>query len=419
MSTMLEVIENVNDLPRGGMRVRLLQYNSFPVMVNLLQPRSYSIASAEEQWFPPSLHKRFVSLLKEQQATERREEMDKAKEERDKELEARRSRREGRTTTRESSSSSSRTESPTSMPMGRGADRTERPVRDREERDRQREELLQRREQEKETVDDVYAQLTQLRIRSESQLQESTEPLLFWSYDDTAEPGRTYRYRIRLGVFNPLAGSNKLESGSESYKDKVIIWSNFADAGTVEIPARLCFFAKDIRESTNTVIVEVFRYAMGYWYSKEYVVETGEVIGRIDEPAESKDSEQEPGLNVRGVLIPEKVDFRTEAMMVDAVATDDWTGGRNLRPRNYFDMYYSYDGSSIESTPIRQRFWSSDMQSLYNDIHSSMRLPKQPPRARESVLEGPGQRSAPSPVVDRGKPQPSEGGWTTKPAFRE
>jgi hypothetical protein len=41
-------------------------------------------------------------------------------------------------------------------------------------------------------------------------------------------------------------------------------------------------------------------------------------------------------------------------------------------------MYYSYDGSSIEALPIRQRFWSSDMLSIYNDIRNQMRQPKQP-----------------------------------------
>jgi len=394
MSQLLEVIDSVEELPRGGMKVRLLQYDNFAVMSNILQPRCYDIASAEQEWFPPSLHKKFVSLMKEQQAAERREGLEEARLEREKQLdEARRGRREERTVTRESSSGGGGGGGGGSwMGVGSGAssgrERVDR-SRSREDRDREQEELRRRREEEKETINDVYAEFEQLRIKSKTQLGEVTEPLLFWSYDDTAEPGQTYRYRIRLGVFNPLSGTNKLKSGSESYKDKVIIWSNFADAGTVEVPARLYFFAKDIREASNIVTVEVFRYALGYWYSKEYAIEAGEVIGSIDSLEEAGEETEQPKRQEGNILTPEEVDFRTEAMMVDTAAIEDWAGGRSLRPRSYFDMYYSYDGSDIESMPISQRFWSSEIQGIYNEINVSMRQPKKPPRPRVGELAGP------------------------------
>ncbi len=395
MRTMLEVIELVQDLPRGGMKVRLLQYDNLPVMSNILQPRPYDIASAEEYWFPPSLHKKFVSLWREQQVAERREEMERLREERDRELlEARRARREVQTTTTREPAADSGSSSVFSARGSGGSssrgrvERPERPQRSREDRERERDQLRRQREQDKETTDDVYEQLEQLLVKNANQLDKSSEPLLFWAHDDTVEPGKTYKYRLRLGVFNPLAGTSKLRPESESYKDKVIIWSNFADAGTIEVPFRLYFFAKDIREAANTVIVEVFRYTLGYWHSKEYMVEAGEVIGKVDAPEEPKEDTEEPGYSVESVLIPEKVDFRTEAVMVDTVAVDDWAGGRNLRPRNYFNMYYSYDSSGVESVPIRQRFWSADEQRLYNDILVAVRLPKQPPRPRGSTFKG-------------------------------
>jgi hypothetical protein len=72
-------------------------------------------------------------------------------------------------------------------------------------------------------------------------------------------------------------------------------------------------------------------------------------------------------------------------MMVDTSEVRDWTGGRNLRNNDHFEIYYSYDGSSIESQPIRQRYWSSDMLDTYNNIRSQMRQPKQPYRERGST----------------------------------
>jgi hypothetical protein len=397
MKSLLEVIERVEDLPRGGMKVRLLQYNKDDVMSNILQPAAYDIASAEEQWYPPSLHEQYLSLIKEQQLAKRREELEKAKEEREQEFEeARRSRRENnRTVNSARQNNPGGSDSWMNAGPGGGRTRSDSPLRrdrlnrnDRSDREQEREELRLRREQEKQMQENPDAQLEKLKITSKSQLEGMTEPLLFWAHDDTVEPGNTYRYRIRLGVFNPLAGTNKLKSDSESYKDKVIIWSNFADAGCIEIPDRLYFFATDIREAANSVIVEVFRYAMGYWYSKQYVVEAGEVIGKVDSPEEKKsdDDTQENLLQqTESILIPDKVDFRTKALMVDTSEVRDWTGGRNLRNNDHFEIYYSYDGSSIESQPIRQRYWSSAMLDTYNDIRSQMRQPKQPYRGRSGT----------------------------------
>ncbi len=379
---LLNIIERVEDLPRGGMKVRLLQYNKDDVMRDILQPAAYDIASAEEQWYPPSIHEQYLSLMKEKQLAQRREELERARQEHEQELEqSRNSRRESRT-----AASSQPVTGGVNAPVSVGRTSPDSvPRRDRSDRMREREELRLRREQEKEMQDNPDTQLEKLKITGEKQLEEMTEPLLFWSHDDTVEPGNTYRYRIRLGVFNPLAGTNKLKSDSESYKDEVIIWSNFADAGTIEIPDRLYFFATDMREAANSVIVEVFRYAMGYWYSKQYVVEAGEVIGKVDSPEETKpgnDTQESAMQQATIVLIPEMVDFKTKAMMVDTSEVRDWTGGRNLRNNDHYEIYYSYDGSSIESQPIRQRFWSSDMLSIYNDIRNQMRQPKQPYRAR-------------------------------------
>jgi hypothetical protein len=166
MHTMLEVIDRVEDLPRGGMKVRLLQYDNLPVMSDILQPRPYDIASAEEEWFPPSLHEKFISLWREQQLAERREEMERLRGERDRELEeARRARREAHTTTttRESSAADSSSSSVFS-PRGGGrstgrerVERPERPRRSREDREQERRELRRQKEQDRETVDDVYA----------------------------------------------------------------------------------------------------------------------------------------------------------------------------------------------------------------------------------------------------------------------
>ena len=53
---LLNIIEDVEKLSTGGMQVRLLQYKERNVQLDLLQPDCYRIASAREEWFPPSFH---------------------------------------------------------------------------------------------------------------------------------------------------------------------------------------------------------------------------------------------------------------------------------------------------------------------------------------------------------------------------
>jgi subfamily B ATP-binding cassette protein MsbA len=79
---MFEIIENVEELPAGGIKVRLLQFDDRQIKVGLLQPEPYQIASAKEEWFPPSLHKEYLEYQREIDAQEKREAMAEKREER-------------------------------------------------------------------------------------------------------------------------------------------------------------------------------------------------------------------------------------------------------------------------------------------------------------------------------------------------
>ena len=57
---MFEIIEEVEDLPTGGVKVRILQFDEPSAQKELLQPEPYQIASGYEEWFPPSLHEEWL-----------------------------------------------------------------------------------------------------------------------------------------------------------------------------------------------------------------------------------------------------------------------------------------------------------------------------------------------------------------------
>ena len=128
------------------------------------------------------------------------------------------------------------------------------------------------------------------------------DEIVFWAYDDTVEPGKVYKYRIRLGVLNPVAGTNQLAAKDAPLKNKAIIWSDFsAETEPMDIPARLYFFPTLYQEMAELVKVDVAKFEQGYWYNETFDVRPGESVGR---EVEVKD-EDETDARVNSGLSPE------------------------------------------------------------------------------------------------------------------
>jgi hypothetical protein len=382
---MFEIIEDVNDLPAGGIKVRLLQFDDAEMRMDLLQPEAYRIASAKEEWFPPSLHGKYVEYQKEIDVIKRREAAVGKKEEREGERSERRS--------RPAAAKTRPTTEGTGGPSGEGMEgyvpstpapvRKTPPTRGSQPERKSEKERPQKSKEASKTIDDVYKELDEISITGSTDIARMDKPLLFWAYDDTVEPGK-YRYRIRLGVFNPIAGTNQFSEQDKSWKNKVILWSEFSDATEiVDIPRKLYFFPREIQEATKAVTVQVSRYVLGYWYSKDFTVKQGELIGKV---GEYKITEEEES---KKVTVPQTVDYTTDAVVVDMVLVTDWSGGNNLHVNRFFDLLYSLNGKDIERRPIKSRYWTEALQNKFNEIKRYEKEPKEPLRAWENR---PGQR---------------------------
>jgi len=405
--SLFTMIEDARELPAGGIKVRLLQFDNPQVQADLLQPSAYQIASAEQEWFPPSLHKKYREYQEQAKAEERREARQQEQKDRDKERSSRRSRMsERRMRTGGGAMGGYGGMGAAGMPIGGGAGggiggpmgggmtgrtarrpsvrRTQDDSNRHSRRDRLDEQDQQQRQERKEdsepmSVSDIYAELDGLLLARMKikDLSKMDDPLKFWAHDDTVEPEKSYRYRIRFGVFNPIAGTSQFRQADESLKNQVILWSNFSEpTEVVEIPGRLYFFPRQIQETAKTVTVQVSRYVLGYWYSKDFTVQKGEVIGRVEPKSEKMKQWQD-----EGVTIPDEIDYSTGAFMVDAVSVNDWSGGKNLRQRYYYDMLYSYDGMQIGRRPVKVRYWAEDLQAKYAEIQKAQKEEKQPLRA--------------------------------------
>jgi hypothetical protein len=372
---MFEVIEDINDLPAGGIKVRLLQFDDVIVTKDLLQPEAYHIASAKEEWFPPSLHGKYLEYQKEIDIIKRREAAAGKREER----EGERSERRGRLTTAKTrltegfgGPSADRMEG--YAPSAPATVRKTLPTRAIQPERKSEKERPQKSKEVSKTIDDVYKEFDEISITDSTDIAKMDKPLLFWAYDDTVKPGK-HRYRIRLGVFNPIAGTNQFSERDKSLKNKVILWSEFSDATeTVDIPEMLYFFPREIQEATKAVTVQVSKYVLGYWYSKDFTVKQGELIGKVGEYKITEDEES------KKVTVPPTVDYTSGAVVVDIVPVTDWSGGNNLHVNHFFDLLCSYNGKDIEHRPIKSRYWSEALQNKFNEIRKDEKEPKEPLR---------------------------------------
>ena len=120
-------------------------------------------------------------------------------------------------------------------------------------------------------VYDKYDEMVLNRLTEWKKLEELT----FWAHDDSVEPEKTYRYRIRLGVFNPIAGTDKVSKDYQERKNNVILWSEFSEVTEpVEIMGRLYFFANNVREADKARSAAVNRV----WVRR--FIDDDEVIGQ-------------------------------------------------------------------------------------------------------------------------------------------
>ncbi len=407
-SEMFGIIEDVERLGAGGITVRVLKFDAPTVQADLLQPATYQIASVDEEWFPPSIHKEYVSNRRHVEAQEKREARAAAEAAEKEERSQQRDRaKQERRTTRPVAPTGGTLNEQALMQMLYGGGPTGSSVRRPSTRKTRTERRGESQAAEKSkrpvrtTVDvsEFYNQLEEVSLIAKVSLTKMSEPLVFWGHDDTVQPGSTYHYRIRLGVFNPVAGTEKFAESDLSSKDKVILWSEFSDTTeAVTIPSMLYFFPVNVQEAAKAVEVQVSKYALGYWYSEQFLVKRGETIGGVAEP-KLEEEEQD-------VTIPEEINYYTGAILVDLVPVNDWTG-KSLHARGYFDMLYSSDGERIDRVPVKLVHWPNELRLKYNEIRTLAKKTKEPLRAWGGRGRRRGRRR--TPIVPG---QPGVGGMT-------
>jgi len=349
-----------------GVEVLMVQFDRPEVKVGLLQPEVYDFALPTESWLPPLLFQ------------QRQERMEKLRQEEERRLREEEKRR--RLEDRERAGGGRRRErQPRDMGMGGGGmgggpmgggpvggarDRrtatrrtprreSERPRRTPAERDLEG-------SRSEETVKDELVQYEEIRVTEITNFEEVHRPLVFWAHDETAESGFTYRYRISIGVFNPIAGTEWFGDESQQLKDQIILWSDSSTVTeSITVPKKLYFFPMQVRESDKTLTVDVRKYSLGKWYGKNFKVKPGESIGQLVKQRRTDEFED---------VGPSSIDYQTGTTFLDIVDVSDWFGPTTLRRREYSDVLYTQDGVNIEHLPVQARYWPSELRKKLDDI---------------------------------------------------
>jgi hypothetical protein len=382
-----KIPEEANELPGGGITVQILKMAAPGRQARLLQPEPYQIASGDDDWFPPTLHKKYLAILHDREMQERRDAIATAREQEQSKRPERRPR--GERAPAGGGGGGDMDAMIRSMMGGGGGGgavpttptRTNRPGRER--RPEQPAAEKERQKPVKQNTEPTVSDELDKMLLSKKDISKLYEPITFWAYDDTVSPGGTYRYRFRMGVFNPVAGTGQVREEDKVLANKVILWGEFSGVSDeVEIPQRLYFFPMNVNETTKSVDWMVSKYVIGYWYSEQFSTKRGEAIGK---PADVKQESNQTEKESKDAGIPERIDYTTGAVLLDVATAQDWRGGKTLSATPYFNVLYSYDGSEIEDTAAKVMNWPDDLRARYNEIKALEKKTKEALRAWSST----------------------------------
>jgi hypothetical protein len=360
-----------------GVNLLMPLYKEEAVQRNILQPESYLFSVSRMEWLPPTFLKEALDIQdKEDEKAERKKREERLK---------------ARTT---ETDRANRRPQPTRQQQPAGRDRD---ARGGGERGTMPDIMMGEGDYgmtprtvapKERSVDDVKKDFEKERLDEKSNVSDRQD-LLVWVHDDTVEPGNTYQYRIRIGVFNPIAGKDWFEKDQAQYKNQVVLWSDSSEpTEELVIPRRIYVFPTEVFASntvSNTiegVKVEVAKYYLGQWRDFDFDVYQGQIIGYEVEDDLQPTAGTEYPMGMGGVesemfgmmgegqqSLVQKVDFTTGITFVDVVKETVW--GSKLRQSVFYEMLY-YDTDGLQQMPVGKSNWSSDTSRMYAEIQKAM-----------------------------------------------
>lgn len=135
------------------------------------------------------------------------------------------------------------------------------------------------------------------------------EPAL-WVHDDSVSPGKTYRYRMRVKLWNPYVG-RRTSLRDPAQADKSILVGEWSlPSVPITVAPRRHFFVRGPVFGEPAAAVEVYTWHKGNWLKEDFRVRVGDTIGETREVRTGElDKDDRPKR--------EAVDFGTSAVVLD------------------------------------------------------------------------------------------------------
>ena len=344
-----------------GANVWMSQYETQAVQFDILQPEPYLFTISRSEWMPPEYLTESLEILKKEAEQFKRKLSEARKAAR--ETEQRGGDRMGRSMGRPQPVGQPRQIMPEQNTPAELAART-------------------RKTEQERTIQNVQRDVQKNTLKPGSRLDSNSEPLLVWVHDDTAQPGQTYEYRIRMGVFNPIMGKDWFRKDQAGFKDQLVLWSDYLQVpDRVEIPRMLHVFPietltkKDGVRETEGVNVEIAKYYMGQWKIQEFDVYPGQVMGNRTEEKQPDAPQRRGELTytearpVTDGATPTMIDFTSGMTLVDMVKEITWN--TRLKRSDYYTMLY-FDGDALNQVAIGKSNWPSDYSKAYRAVQEEM-----------------------------------------------
>ena len=155
--------------------------------------------------------------------------------------------------------------------------------------------------------------------------------IVVWAHDDTVAPGKTYRYKLRYLIKNPVFQTTNVAQPQALAQQFEIVSKDSDWTDPLSVKAETNLFAVSTSPQRNNVPVrfDIFRWKSGAWQRQSVEVEPGDVIGSVDSTTQTDFS---TGLTLVDVHPdPRNIDDRIITLTTDSgqMLQHDLTADRN------------------------------------------------------------------------------------------
>ena len=195
-----------------------------------------------------------------------------------------------------------------------------------------------------------------------AELEKTETGVKVWAHDLFATPGRAYRYRMRIVIYNSLAGwplymkdqSNVLLAGLSSE------WSEPTNPVIVE--EDIYFFVSRPHDERKAVKVDVYKWSYGWLCNQSFTVEPGEMIGG---PQKSKYYVRDGESTLQEMQ--EVIDFSTGAVLVDVTEKAEVTVRDPSGRGGEFEIRAVSDATVMVVRDLDGKLIEQDTESIRSD----------------------------------------------------